>query len=299
MLSDLIAKVLPIFPKSLVYVFAKKYIAGPTLDDAIRVTKELMKLNGMSTIDVLGEFVETKDAALHEVKQCHQVIEAIHTNNLNSYLSIKPTSVGLGIDYDFGYENIKNLVAKAKSYGLRARLDMENSPYTDITLKVYKQLRQEGFDNVGIVLQAYMKRSESDVKSLIEYKPNVRLCKGIYNESPSIAFKGKDEIRDNYKKLLRLMFDNNFYIGIATHDEPLIQDAENEIMRRNLSVNDYEFQMLLGVREEKRNELLQKGHHLRVYVPFGEDWFGYSTRRLKENPQMVSHIVKSIFGINK
>jgi proline dehydrogenase len=299
MLSDLIAKVLPIFPKSLVYVFAKKYIAGPTLDDAIRVTKELMKLNGMSTIDVLGEFVETKDAALHEVKQCHQVIEAIHTNNLNSYLSIKPTSVGLGIDYDFGYENIKNLVAKAKSYGLRARLDMENSPYTDITLKVYKQLRQEGFDNVGIVLQAYMKRSESDVKSLIEYKPNVRLCKGIYNESPSIAFKGKDEIRDNYKKLLRLMFDNNFYIGIATHDEPLIQDAENEIKRRNLSVNDYEFQMLLGVREEKRNELLQKGHHLRVYVPFGEDWFGYSTRRLKENPQMVSHIVKSIFGINK
>ena len=299
MLSDLIAKDLPIFPKSLVYVFAKKYIAGPTLDDAIRVTKELMKLNGMSTIDVLGEFVETKDAALHEVKQCHQVIEAIHTNNLNSYLSIKPTSVGLGIDYDFGYENIKNLVAKAKSYGLRARLDMENSPYTDITLKVYKQLRQEGFDNVGIVLQAYMKRSESDVKSLIEYKPNVRLCKGIYNESPSIAFKGKDEIRDNYKKLLRLMFDNNFYIGIATHDEPLIQDAENEIKRRNLSVNDYEFQMLLGVREEKRNELLQKGHHLRVYVPFGEDWFGYSTRRLKENPQMVSHIVKSIFGINK
>lgn len=299
MLSDLIAKVLPIFPKSLVYVFAKKYIAGPTLDDAVRVTKELMKLNGMSTIDVLGEFVETKDAALHEVKQCHQVIEAIHTNNLNSYLSIKPTSVGLGIDYDFGYENIKNLVAKAKSYGLRARLDMENSPYTDITLKVYKQLRQEGFDNVGIVLQAYMKRSESDVKSLIEYKPNVRLCKGIYNESPSIAFKGKDEIRDNYKKLLRLMFDNNFYIGIATHDEPLIQDAENEIKRRNLSVNDYEFQMLLGVREEKRNELLQKGHHLRVYVPFGEDWFGYSTRRLKENPQMVSHIVKSIFGINK
>lgn len=299
MLSDLIAKVLPIFPKSLVYVFAKKYIAGPTLDDAVRVTKELMKLNGMSTIDVLGEFVETKDAALHEVKQCHQVIEAIHNNNLNSYLSIKPTSVGLGIDYNFGYENIKNLVAKAKSLGLRARLDMENSPYTDVTLKVYRQLREEGFDNVGIVLQAYMKRSESDVKSLIEYKPNVRLCKGIYNESPSIAFKGKDEIRENYKKLLRLMFDNNFYIGIATHDEPLIQDAENEIKRRNLTVNDYEFQMLLGVREEKRNELLQKGHHLRVYVPFGEDWFGYSTRRLKENPQMVSHIVKSIFGINK
>lgn len=299
MLSDLIAKVLPIFPKPLVYIFAKKYIAGPTLDDAIRVTKELMKLNGMSTIDVLGEFVETKEAALHELEQCHQVVEAIHANNLNSYLSIKPTSVGLGINFDFGYENIKSLVSKAKNYGLRARLDMENAPYTDDTLKVYRKLREEGFDNVGIVLQAYMKRSESDVKSLIEYKPNVRLCKGIYNESPSIAFKGKEEIRDNYKKLLRLMLDNKFYIGIATHDEILIQDAEDEIKRRNLSVDEYEFQMLLGVREEKRNLLLQKGHHLRVYVPFGDDWFGYSTRRLKENPQMVSHIIKSIFGLNK
>ncbi len=299
MLSDLIAKVLPVFPKSFVYVFAKKYIAGPTLNDAIRVTQGLMKLNGMSTIDVLGEFVTTKEAALEEVNMCFQVLDAIKNNNLKSYLSIKPTSVGLGINFDFGYENIKALVSKAKELGLRTRLDMENSPYTDMTLDVYRKLRADGLDNVGVVLQAYMRRSESDVKSLIEYKPNVRLCKGIYNEAPEIAYKGKDEIRDNYKKLFNLMLDNDFYLGIATHDEILIQFAENELKKRKLQKDKYEFQMLLGVRDERRNELLKNGHNLRVYVPFGEDWFGYSTRRLKENPQMVSHIVKSIFGLNK
>lgn len=299
MLSSFIASLIPHFPRPFVYIFAKKYIAGPTLNDAVRVTKDLMSLNGMSTIDVLGEFVTEKDAANHEVKMCFKVLEAIKENNLKTYLSIKPTSVGLGIDFDFGYNNIKSLVGKAKEYGLRARLDMENSPYTDMTLDAYRKLRSEGFDNVGIVLQAYMKRSESDVRSLIDLKPNVRLCKGIYNEAPEIAIKDKQGIRDNYKKLLRLMLDNEFYVNIATHDEELIQDALGEVKKRNLPKDKYEFQMLLGVREERRKQLLKTGHNLRVYVPFGDDWFGYATRRLKENPQMVTHIIKSIFGLNK
>lgn len=299
MLNQIIAKLLPFFPKNLIYIFAKKYISGPTLDDAVRVTKELMAINGCSTIDVLGEFVETREAANHETEMCLKVVDAIEENKLDSYLSIKPTSVGLGLDYDFGYSNIKKLVSYCQSKGIRARLDMENSPYTDDTLKAYRQLREEGFDNVGWVLQAYMKRSIQDVLDHIEYKPNVRLCKGIYNESPTIAYKDREEIRTNYKKLLRLMMDNQYYVAIATHDEPLIQDALTEIQRRNLKRDEYEFQMLLGVREERRNQLLKEGHRLRVYVPFGEDWFGYSTRRLKENPQMVSHIMKSILGLNK
>lgn len=299
MLNQIIAKLLPLFPKNLVYIFAKKYIAGPKLEDAVRVTKELMSLNGCSTIDVLGEFVTTREAANHETEMCMKVVDAIEMHSLDSYLSIKPTSVGLGIDYDFGYSNIKKLVDYCKSKNIRARLDMENSPYTDATLRAYRQLREEGYDNVGFVIQAYMKRSEKDILDHKDYKPNVRLCKGIYNESPTIALKGREEIRDNYKKLLRLMMDNGYYVAIATHDEPLILDALNEIKKRNLKRDEYEFQMLLGVREERRNELLKEGHRLRVYVPFGEDWFGYSTRRLKENPQMVSHIVKSIFGMNK
>jgi proline dehydrogenase len=299
MISSLIAKIIPYFPKVFVYIFAKKYIAGPTLDDAVRVTKNLMSQNGMSTIDVLGEFVSDKVAAEHELEMCFKVLDTVKENNLKTYLSIKPTSVGLGIDFDYGYNNIKSLVSKAKEYGLRARLDMENSPYTDMTLDAYRRLRSEGFDNVGLVLQAYMKRSEADVRSLIDLKPNVRLCKGIYNEAPEIAIKDRQGIRDNFKKLFRLMLDNEFYVGIATHDEELIQDALAELKKRNLQKDEYEFQMLLGVREERRSSLLKAGHNLRVYVPFGDDWFGYATRRLKENPQMVSHIIKSILGINK
>lgn len=253
----------------------------------------------MSTIDVLGEFVTTKEAAEHEVEMCLKVLDAVKENELKTYLSIKPTSVGLGIDFEYGFANIKKLVSKAQEYGLRARLDMENSPYTDMTLDAYRKLRAEGFDNVGVVLQAYMKRSMADVESLIKYKPNVRLCKGIYNEAPEIAIKDKQGIRENYKKLLRLMLDNDFYVGIATHDEELIQDALDELKRRNLPIDKYEFQMLLGVREERRSSLLKAGHNLRVYVPFGDDWFGYATRRLKENPKMVTDIIKSILGMNK
>ncbi|HAW09025.1 MAG: proline dehydrogenase family protein [Chloroherpetonaceae bacterium] len=299
MLNKIIASVLPIFPKSFIYIFAKKYIAGPTLDDAIKVTKDLMSKGGMSTIDVLGEFVSSKEMAENEVKACNKVLDSIISNHLDSNLSVKPTSLGLGIDPEYGYTNIKNLVTKAKSLGLFIRLDMENSPYTTPTLELYKRLRNDGLDNVGIVLQAYMRRTMDDVKSLLEYKPNIRLCKGIYVEPKEIAYKDKEEVRDNYRRLLKFMLDNNLYVGIATHDEPLIQYAEELIKSKGLKNNEYEFQMLLGVRNERRDQLLKEGHRLRVYVPFGTDWFGYSTRRLKENPKMVNDVIKSIFGMNK
>ncbi|MGE5481146.1 MAG: proline dehydrogenase family protein [Chloroflexota bacterium] len=299
MINKLIARAVPMLPKSFVKVVAGKYIAGPNLSDAVRVTQDLMRVGGMSTIDVLGEFVETREKAQLELAAVMKVLEAIHDNNLKSYLSVKPTSLGLGIQAQFGYENIKKVVSKARDYHLFVRLDMENSPYTDLTLDMYRKLREEGFDNVGIVLQAYMRRSESDVRSLLPLKPNVRLCKGIYVESERIAYKGREEIRSNYKLLLRALLDGGCYVGIATHDEPLIRDAEGLIRERNLGKSDYEFQMLLGVREDRRSELLRAGHPLRVYVPFGEDWYGYSVRRLNENPQIAGHIVKSILGVGK
>jgi proline dehydrogenase len=299
MLNDLIIKVLPIIPKSIIYIFAKKYIAGPNLSDAVRVTLDLMNNGGCSTIDVLGEFVTTKEKALHEFNMIDKVLDAINENKLKSYLSIKPTSLGMGLDFEFGYENIFQLVDKANKLGIFVRLDMENSPYTDNTLKMYKLFRDNGYSNIGFVIQAYMKRSENDVKSLLDYKPNIRLCKGIYNESPDLAYKDYNEIRKNYIKLLDLMLDNNLYVGIATHDEFLINYAIKQIKDRNLKREEYEFQMLLGVRENRRDELLKEGHNLRVYVPFGVDWYGYSIRRLKENPQMAGHIFKSIFGIGR
>ncbi len=298
MINKLITAVLPLMPKSLVHVFAKKYIAGEQLTDAINTTRSFETLGGKTTIDVLGEFVTNKDAANHEKDMCLDVIDAIDKHKLPTYLSIKPTSVGLGIDYNFGFENIKELVTKAKSLGIFVRLDMENSPYTDDTLKAYKQLRGEGFDNVGFVIQAYMKRSYDDLNNLKDYKPNVRLCKGIYNEAPEIAYKDFHEIRENYKKLFHFMTDNDFFIGIATHDEFLIDFAEAEIKKRGMTDKNYEFQMLLGVKENRRNELLANGHNVRIYVPFGEDWYGYSIRRLKENPKMAGHIAKSIFTFN-
>lgn len=295
MLNKLIIKTMPLIPKPIIHMVAKKYIAGDSLKDAVNVTQEFEKLGGMTTIDVLGEFVTTKERALHEKNEAKLVLKAIKDNKLNTYLSVKPTSLGLGIDVDFAYTNIKELLSIASDNGQFVRLDMENSPYTDKTLDLFRKFRAEGFQNVGIVLQAYMFRSENDIQSLVDLKPSIRLCKGIYKESPDIAFQTKQDVRDNYKKLLRIIFDNGLYVGIATHDDILINDALEEIDKRNIKRDDYEFQMLLGVREEKRNEILQLGHQLRIYVPYGEDWYGYATRRLKENPDMAGHIFKAMF----
>ncbi|MBM2817082.1 MAG: Proline dehydrogenase [Ignavibacteria bacterium] len=296
MLNQLIIKTLPLVPKSIVGIFAKKYIAGPELSDAVRVTKQLEKIGGSTTIDVLGEFVTQKDRALHETSMSCMVLDAVIENKLPTYLSIKPTSLGLGIDEDFGFDNIRSVVAKAADNGIFVRLDMENSPYTTKTLNLYKRLRNNGFNNIGVVIQSYMRRSYEDIQSLFTFKPSVRLCKGIYNEDVSIAYKDKEEIRNNYKKLLDLMFDNGLYVGIATHDEVLIKYALEQISKRNLTNTQYEFQMLLGVRQERRNELLADGHRLRVYVPFGKDWYGYATRRMKENPDIAGHVVRALFG---
>jgi proline dehydrogenase len=234
--------------------------------------------------------------ALQEKKDSKAVLDAIEGNSLigTAGLSIKPTSLGLGLDYDFAYKNIHELATKARDLGIYMRIDMENTPYTDDTLKVYRQLRDEGFDRVGIVFQAMLRRTEQDIKDLMDYRPSIRLCKGIYKEAVDVAWQGKEEVRDNFKSLLRLIVENDMYCAIATHDDPLIDDAMKLIAERGMTSDHYEFQMLLGVRPDRRRDILAAGHGLRVYVPFGEDWYGYSSRRLKENPEMAGMIAKAV-----
>ena len=295
MFQSLIAASLPYIPKSIVKAVASRYIAGSTLHEAVKTVQSLEHKGAMSTIDVLGEFVTTKERSMHEFECSKAVLQAIKAHHLPAYLSIKPTSLGLGIDPDFAFDNIRMLVDIAKQNGSFVRMDMENSPYTSQTISMYQKLRLEGYDNCGIVIQAYLKRSESDILSLLDFDPNIRLCKGIYRESPEIAFIDPDDIRNNYKKLLRLLLKHSSKTGIATHDDALIDDALHVIKESKITKQKYEFQMLLGVREERRDQLLRMGHQMRIYVPFGEDWYGYSTRRLKENPKVAGYVFKAIF----
>lgn len=295
MLQSLIAASLPYIPKSIVKAVASRYIAGSTLREAVQTVQALEKKGASSTIDVLGEFVTTKERSLHEFESSKAVLSAINQYGLPAYLSVKPTSLGLGIDPEFAYENIRSLVNMAKEFGAFVRMDMENTPYTTQTIDMYRRLRHDGFDNCGIVIQAYLHRSESDILSLLDLDPNIRLCKGIYRENPEIAFTDADDIRNNYKKLLRLLLKHASKTGIATHDDILINDAMHVIETEKISRETYEFQMLLGVREERRDAILRLGHHMRIYVPFGEDWYGYSTRRLKENPQVAGYVFKAMF----
>lgn len=292
--NKIVVATLPIVPKAIVKLVAQRYIAGPQLSDAIRTAKSLKAIGASSTIDVLGEFVTNKQCAVDESKMSESVIDAITEHSLDAYISVKLTSLGLDLDHEFAFENVKAIVAHAQNKGVFVRMDMENTPYTDITLEFYRRLRSLGFDNVGVVIQAYLRRSEQDILSLLEYAPSVRLCKGIYVESEDVAFKDADEIRNNYNNLLRILVDGGANVRIATHDEALITHAEQLIQLRKMQHEQYQFQMLLGVREARRDAIIASGHPMCVYVPFGEDWYGYSTRRLKENPQIAGHVARAV-----
>lgn len=291
--NKLVVATLPIVPKAVVKLVAQRYIAGPMLTDAVHTSKALKAIGASSTIDVLGEFVTDRERASNEAEMSKQVVDAIQSHSLDAYLSVKLTSLGLDLDRDFAFEKLTQIVEHARKKSVFVRMDMENTPYTDVTLDFYRKLRANGYDNVGVVIQAYLRRSENDVQSLLEYQPSVRLCKGIYVESEQVAYKDADDIRASYKALLRLLVDGNANVRIATHDEALIADAEQLVEKQKLDEGRYQFQMLLGVRERRRDAIIAKGHPMCVYVPFGEDWYGYSTRRLKENPQIAGHVARA------
>lgn len=296
LIDAFVSRVLPLAPRFMVRMVARKYIAGETLDDALATVARLNSEGTMATVDVLGEFVRNTEVARAETKTSIRTLEEMQQRRLEGNLSVKLTSLGLEIDNEFCYQNIREVVARANELGLFVRTDMENSPYTDRTIAIQRRLREEFPNNIGIVLQAYLRRTESDVRALAAEGANFRLCKGIYVEPESLAFKGREEIQQNFLTCLGIMFDHDCYVGIATHDDVLINGARRMIKERGVSRDRYEFQMLLGVRDTKRRELVAEGHRLRVYVPFGEDWYGYSIRRLKENPAVAGHVFKALFS---
>jgi proline dehydrogenase len=296
LVNQLIVFVIQLLPKRLVKRFAMRYIAGEKLDDAIRVMKFLNLKNIIGTLDVLGENVSMKEESLQATKAGEEVLHSINENHLNANLSIKLTQFGLKIDEEFCYSNVRSLLGIASRYNNFVRIDMEDSSTTSATLKLYERLRSEGYENVGVVIQANMRRSEGDIQRLISMKANVRLCKGAYMEPEAIAFKSREEIQLNYLKLLKMLFDAKCYVGIATHDDFLVSGAYQYIQEMNLQKADYEFQMLYGVKIKLRDQIVADGHRLRIYVPFGQHWYAYSIRRFKENPQIVRYVINALFS---
>jgi len=292
--NHLMLSALQRLPKALVKPVAMRYIAGETLEDAVRVVRDLNARKMMATTDVLGENVSTKEESLRAVQACEKVLEVLQKERLNANLSIKLTQFGLKLNENFCYENVKRILQIARDYKNFVRIDMEDSSLTGMTLNLYERLRAEGFENVGGVIQAYLRRSEEDAKKLIRNRVNVRIVKGIYIEPEAIAFQDREEIRQNYLKLLKMSLDTKNYVGIATHDDFLVQGAYQFIREMNLPSTAYEFQMLYGVRPRLRDQIVTDGHRMRIYVPFGKDWYPYSIRRFKENPQIARYVLRAL-----
>jgi proline dehydrogenase len=295
-LDRAIVRLLPAVPKPVVRRISQRYIAGPTLDDACRVVRELNAAGKMATIDVLGEEHDDPEQARAVVDDYDAVFDAIERERLDSNVSVKLTALGLKLSYDLCRENLRAVVAHAAKSGNFVRIDMEDSTCTTDTLRLYRELREDGLENVGIVLQARLRRTLRDIRALSDLTPNVRLCKGIYLEPELIAYQGYQEVRDKFMAALELLWDSGSYIGIATHDEWLLEQSLSRVAYRGLTRDEYEFQMLLGVRERRGDKLVGDGHRLRIYVPFGQHWYRYSLRRLQENPKIAGYIASDTLG---
>ena len=296
LLDRTIVRLLPAVPKPVVQQLSRRYIAGPELKDARETVRRLNAGGKKATIDVLGEEITNEEEAAAIVRAYLDVFADIERCNLESGVSIKLTALGLKLDYDVCRANVTTVVEDAASRENFVRIDMEDSSTTSETLQLYRDLRDDGQDNIGIVLQATLRRTLADIHELADLHPSVRLCKGIYIEPAEIAYRDFVAVRANYVRSLEALFDADCYVAIATHDEWLIAEAKRLVEERGLDHDEYEFQMLLGVRPALGDRLVDEGHHLRVYVPFGRHWYEYSMRRLQENPRIAGYIAADTFG---
>jgi proline dehydrogenase len=300
LLNKAIAGILPLLPKKFIWIFSKRYIAGEKLNDAVIATKKFNSNGIKASIDLLGEFQTNPEKFEYYKNEYLRIIEESDRNNLDTTFSLKPTMFGLLTDVQECYLKIREIVKKAADKNYFVRIDMEDSGCTDPEIDLFKKLHALFPENTGLVFQSYLKRTINDLKTLHEFNTNntplnIRLCKGIYIESGEIAYLKHDEINHHFMADLEYMFQNNFYSAIATHDKDLIRGSLDLIKKYKIPKSGYEFQMLYGVTPELRTSLADEGHPMRVYIPYGKDWFNYSTRRLKENPRVMSHLIKALF----
>ncbi|GET30890.1 proline dehydrogenase [Prolixibacter sp. SD074] len=300
MFNKMISWVLPYMPKKLVWIFSKRYIAGENIEDALRESRKLNAEQTMVTVDILGEYIKELSEATENKKQYIELIKRFTDEKIDGNFSVKPSMFGLLLDKESCYQNIREIVAVADECDSFIRVDMEDSTCTDAEVEIFRRLKAEFPTRVGLVVQSYMRRTLSDVRELMDMHSeeaplNFRLCKGIYVEPAEVAFKKYQEVRDHYLEDLEYMLQNGIYVGVATHDKYLV-DRSLELLEKYKTPKDkYEFQMLYGVTPDLRSRIISAGHRMRVYVPYGVQWFNYSTRRLKENPNMTWLIVKALF----
>lgn len=273
---------------------ASRFVAGETIEQAVKVIKQLNKKGLAVTVDYLGEFVDNEKEANEMANHCIEAIQAIGREKLNSQLSLKMTSMGLDISDDLVMKNIRRILETAKEHGVFVTIDMEDYSRCQKTLDIFKQLKTE-YDNVGTVLQAYLYRTAADIEDLKDYHPNLRLVKGAYKESPEVAFPDKKDVDENFKKIIKMHLLNGNYTAVATHDDAIIEYTKQLVKEYNIPNSQFEFQMLYGIRPERQEQLVREGYTMRIYVPYGTDWYGYFMRRLAERPANVAFVLKGIF----
>jgi proline dehydrogenase len=294
LLDRAIARTLPLVPKSIVRRVANRYIAGETVDDALRVVKGLNERGIRATLDILGEHIHNLDQARRAATGYAGLLDAIDRQKLDANISIKLTQLGLKVDFQACLEMTRSIVQHAGEMKNFVRIDMEDSSCTTDTLRIYRGLRRD-YSNVGVVIQAYLRRTVDDVCALEDLHPNFRLCKGVYVEPREISYRDMRVINRNYAYILEKLLRAGSYVGIATHDELMVWEAFRILRDLKLPPTAYEFQMLLGVDEQLRDIIRTAGHNLRVYIPFGRDWYAYSVRRLRENPRLAGYVFKAMF----
>ncbi|MGD6804675.1 proline dehydrogenase [Rossellomorea vietnamensis] len=275
---------------------AARFVAGESIDLAVEAIKGLNNQGLSVTIDYLGEFIDNEAEANEMADQCIEAVKAIGRERIDSQLSLKMTSMGLDLSEEIVMKNMRRILEAAQEFGVFVTIDMEDYSRCGKTIDIFKRLKSE-YDNVGTVIQAYLFRTEKDMEVLNEYSPNLRLVKGAYKESPLVAFPDKKDVDDNFKKIIKMHLLNGNYTAVATHDDAMIEYTKQIVEEYNIPHDQFEFQMLYGIRVERQLELAKEGYKMRVYVPYGTDWYGYFMRRLAERPANVAFVLKGV--INK
>ena len=289
-----IARTLPYVPRPVVGRVASRYIAGERLDDAVATVQALNAAGMRATIDALGEDIRTRDESKAVLDEYHRALDAVREHRLDAGLSVKPTALGLELSADLCLEQLLEIVAAAGDQDAFVRIDMEDSSHTDETLDLYERVRSHGHENVGVVLQAMLRRTVADARRLAGHGADVRICKGIYQEPEAIAYVRDDDVRQSFRETLDVLVDGGARVAVATHDEALVGAARARLHRGDADAAGYEFQMLLGIREDLRARMVAEGERMRVYVPYGVRWYEYSVRRLKENPRIAGHVARAL-----